>query len=296
MRRISFVALAFLVVATAAVNSLASEAAPAVNAATIASGVALDRESVKQAVAATQAVGLTTSQAAKQLAVRPAPAAAKDLTPAAKGVAQAPAACPPAIDQATLKQVLLPALESALKEIRAEMSGAQKPVAQPTAPAPAANTAPAPKVNTAPALPVKAAPAPAANPAPAVKAAPAPKPEANVKVWPAIPACGQADTQPVAVTPPGVAPIQNTVEKPASASTRNVDADCANCNRERVAPTPTPAKPASQVHTPAAKPAGAAAPTAANITENSGLPGSAQHSGAFPAAAAGSGAQPNAPR
>lgn len=227
MRRITLVALAVFLSAAAAASCVASEVGQtAVNAAAVASGVAFNKESLKQAVAATQAVGLPATPTERQVPFRPVPAV-QSPAQADKGVAQAPSACPPAIDPITLKQVLMPALESALKEIRAEMSGANKPPVNHPAPAPA------------------------------VKAAPAPKPEAGVQVWPAVPASGRREPQPVNVAPqaparpepqaagrqPGADGV--AVQKPAEKTVPSQTAEnpCVNCGRERVAPRPEPVQP-----------------------------------------------------
>lgn len=241
MRRITLVVLAVFVVAAAAASCIASERSlPAVNAAAIASGVAFDNETLKQAVAATQAVGITNNSATRQLTVRPAPGVPQSPAPAGKTAAQAPSACPPAIDQATLKQVLLPALENAIKEIRAEMTGAQKPPVQPSAPAPA------------------------------VKSAPVPKPEASGQVWPEVPACGKAEPQREVKVPAAGKSVTKPTAAANSAPRQQVESQCANCNRERVIPLPEPVPPQ------AAKSAPAPAVTGSNANAAPGVTGPAQ--------------------
>jgi len=272
MRRITLVALAVFIMAAAAASCIASDRTqPLGNAAAVASGIALDMESVKQAVAATQAIGLPSNPAAKQIPIGPPPVAQKGVTAPAPTAAQAAPACPPAIDQAALKQMLLPALESALKEIRAEMAGAQKPPTQAVPPAPEVKAAPKPETKAAPApkpevkaVPeIKAAPAPK----PEAKAAPAPNPQAGAKVWPAVPATGRAEPVAAATVPSaGAAAVEKPVAKPTAAvnSARSdaASGQCASCDRERVAPIPEPVQAPAQVQPQASKPAAAAQPPA----------------------------------
>ncbi|MCA1962112.1 MAG: hypothetical protein LDL33_15120 [Desulfomonile sp.] len=257
MRRITLVALAVFVMAAAAASCIASDGAKLPgNAAAIASGIALDKDSVKKAVAATQAVGLPSAPAGKQIQIGPPPAAQKEVTAAGPSAAQMPPACPPAIDQAALKQMLLPALESALKEIRAEMAGAQKPSTQAVPAAPEVKGAPAPRPQ------VTAAP----TPKPEVKAVSAPKGESGAQVWPAVPATGRAEPV-AAVSAPsaGGAAAAKSVPEPAAAvnSTPSAPAggQCASCDRERQAPLPEPVQVPAQVQPQATKPVPAAAST-----------------------------------
>jgi len=272
MRRITLVALAVFITAAAAASCIASDRTqPLGNAAAVASGIALDKESVKQAVAATQAIGLPSTPATKQISIGLPPSAQQGLTAPVPTAAQTAPACPPAIDQAALKQMLLPALESALKEIRAEMAGPQKPLTQAVPSAPAVNAAPKPQPKAAPTPKpeVKAASEDkaVAAPKPEAKAAPAPNPQAGGQVWPAVPATGRAEPVAAAAVPSaGAAAGEKSVAKPTaagnSAPSNPASGQCARCDRERVAPVPEPVQAPAQVQPQAAKPAPAAPTTA----------------------------------